>query len=260
MINIVRFTQILDFVDVLKFLLQMSLCKLVTFDATNTLIRVISSVGQQYTHISGLYGVNADSQAMNVAFKNAWHQMNAEFPNYGSSQGMTSRQWWRRIVTQSLCSVCAKQKPTMSTIEQISDHLYLHFCTNKGWEVIPGTHEALSLLKEKGLKLAVISNYDERLSKVLLNLALIHYFDFIVVSAIEKVAKPDARIFHRALQLGSVNAAETIHVGDDATNDYFGARKAGLNSLLLCKAKDKIPSGVCSDVVIADLKEIANFV
>lgn len=238
----------------------MSLCKLVTFDATNTLIRVIGSVGQQYTHISKLYGVNADDKVLNLAFKNSWHQMNTEFPNYGSTQGMTSREWWRRIVTQSLTAACGQQKLKANTMAQIASHLYLHFCTNKGWEVIPGTHEALTLLKEKDLKLGVISNYDERLTKVLLNLALIHYFDFVVMSSTEKVAKPDPRIFHKALELASVSSSETIHVGDDPTNDYFGAKNAGLNSLLLCKPQDTIPSGVSDDAVIWDLKEVVKFV
>ena len=133
----------IHFADIIKFLLQMGLCKLVTFDATNTLIRVIGSVGQQYTHISRLYGVDADIKELNGTFKKAWHQMNTDFPNYGSLQGMNSHQWWRRVVTQSLTLACGKHKLETDTITQISNHLYLHFCTNKGWEVIPGTQEAL---------------------------------------------------------------------------------------------------------------------
>lgn len=54
------------------------------------------------------------------------------------------------------------------------------------------------------------------------------------VSACEVgAAKPDARIFHSAAQAAGVDAAQVLHIGDDAHLDGVGALRAGMQTVWL---------------------------
>jgi putative hydrolase of the HAD superfamily len=104
----------------------------------------------------------------------------------------------------------------------------------------------LQRLKNCGLKLAVVSNWDERLRPLLRALELDHYFDVIIVSRELGCHKPDAKIFEMAAAQLGIPAEAILHVGDSAIEDFDGARKAGFRAVLLRRGqapnRDGIPS------------------
>ena len=53
------------------------------------------------------------------------------------------------------------------------------------------------------------------------------------MSAVVGGSKPARGIFDEAVRRTGVAHAETLHVGDSLTDDYHGARDAGLAALLL---------------------------
>lgn len=55
--------------------------------------------------------------------------------------------------------------------------------------------------------------------------------DFVVVSGLFGVWKPDPAIFAEALRLGGAGADEAVFVGDSAEHDMAGARAAGIRSI-----------------------------
>jgi len=68
-----------------------------------------------------------------------------------------------------------------------------------------------------------------------------HLFDVIVNSARVGVAKPDARIFRRALAALACEASAAAFVGDSPLNDVFGAQSAGIFAVQIgAKARDGI--------------------
>jgi putative hydrolase of the HAD superfamily len=78
--------------------------------------------------------------------------------------------------------------------------------------------------------------------------------DGAVASAEAGVAKPDRRIFERALAIASVPAAAALHVGDSLDADVAGARAAGIRAVLLVRDGDaNAPAGV---PVIGSLAEL----
>jgi putative hydrolase of the HAD superfamily len=92
---------------------------------------------------------------------------------------------------------------------------------------LPGAVEACRALHERGLRLAVVSNWDVGLAEHLEQLELLPLFDAVVTSAEAGAAKPDPRIFGLALRRLGAKPERTLHVGDsDADRD--GARAAGL--------------------------------
>ena len=71
------------------------------------------------------------------------------------------------------------------------------------------------------------------------------YFEQVIASAAVGVAKPEAGIFRQALQAFGVNAAQSLHVGDSLGDDYYGARKAGLQAVLLDRHRKTYNGVVC---------------
>lgn len=231
--------------------------KLITLDVTNTVLRVLGGVGQQYAAIASIYGVKVDPQEINKAFGANWKTHNLKYPNYGSETGMKSHIWWSELVKQCFIDCGFNENEVLT---KLSTHLYLHFKTNKSWEVLPGTIDTLKTIKSKNLKLGIISNFDERLETILTSVGLLHHFEFVLASKQFGFAKPDPKIFSKALELGNVSANEALHVGDNLENDYIGPRDVGMDSVLVCKNMDKLPNSVDKQHVILNLSELVKFI
>lgn len=92
---------------------------------------------------------------------------------------------------------------------------------------------ALAGLRELGLTLVCVSNWDISLAEVLERCGLRGAFDGVVSSAAAGARKPDPAIFAVALELAGCLPAEALHVGDTPTEDAAGAAAAGIPSLLL---------------------------
>jgi putative hydrolase of the HAD superfamily len=108
-----------------------------------------------------------------------------------------------------------------------------HFGNPAHWSVYPDVVPVLDELGRRGTVLAVVSNWDSSLPRLLDRLELTSRFSAIVVSALAGVSKPSPRIFEEALARTGVAASEVLHVGDHPAEDYEGARAAGLSALLL---------------------------
>jgi putative hydrolase of the HAD superfamily len=97
----------------------------------------------------------------------------------------------------------------------------------------PDAAPALQRLREAGMTLVCVSNWDISLEQVLDRCGLAELLDGIVSSAAAGARKPDPAIFATALELAQCQAGEAIHVGDNAEEDVEGAAAAGIRVLLL---------------------------
>ncbi len=87
----------------------------------------------------------------------------------------------------------------------------------------------LQALRAAGRRLAVVTNGPiDWQTRKLRALGLPGYFDEVVISEREGVAKPDPRIFQRTLERLDVAAGDALFVGDHPDIDVAGARDAGL--------------------------------
>jgi len=96
-----------------------------------------------------------------------------------------------------------------------------------------GTAEALADLGRAGYFVAVISNADGTVEKLLNGAGLTPHLRFIVDSGLVGIEKPDRRIFDLALRQAGMSAADSYYVGDLFPVDVVGARNAGLTPVLL---------------------------
>ncbi len=108
-----------------------------------------------------------------------------------------------------------------------------HFRQPAAWAVYPDVVPTLETLAARRMRLAVVSNWDSHLPRLLELHGLARFFHTVSVSAIEETGKPDAEIFRRTCERLGVAAAETLHVGDSLRDDFEGARRAGLQAILL---------------------------
>lgn len=110
---------------------------------------------------------------------------------------------------------------------------------------------ALRSLREGGLKLVVVSNWDCSLGTVLDRCGLAGLLDGAISSAEAGARKPDPAIFARALELVGCGPDEALHVGDTPEEDVEGAAAAGVRALLIDREADGGAAGQ-----IASLTEI----
>jgi len=102
------------------------------------------------------------------------------------------------------------------------------------WEHIePDVAPALAALRDRGLRLVVVSNANGRLRHLFDRVDLTKWFDHVLDSHEWGVEKPDPRLFHLALEQSRADAATTVHVGDLYHVDVAGARRAGLRDGIL---------------------------
>lgn len=91
----------------------------------------------------------------------------------------------------------------------------------------------LKTLKERKLTMGLLTNLQSEISPICEKLGVTPYLDFIVTSKEAGADKPEPPIFRLALERAGVDAPDVIHVGDQYGLDVAGARRAGINPILI---------------------------
>ena len=202
----------------------------VFFDAAGTLIKPVQGVGESYAVLAAKYGKSISAQDISERFRTCFEKTpRLAFP--GASQesiGGLERDWWKNLVGE----IFAPWAP-FNRFEDYFEEIFDYFASPKAWALYPDALEALLVLKERGLILDVISNFDSRLLRILDGLGVSSLFETVFVSSRVGYAKPDAQIFRAALERHSLNPQEALHVGDSETHDFHGAGQAGLRAVLI---------------------------
>ena len=97
-------------------------------------------------------------------------------------------------------------------------------------ELYPDTKVCLRAL-EKKYKLGIIANQIPGADKRLEAMGIRQYFDLIVTSAEEGVAKPDLRIFITALARAGCTPEQAVMIGDRIDNDIVPAKQMGMKTV-----------------------------
>ncbi|MCH5316784.1 MAG: HAD-IIIA family hydrolase [Eubacterium sp.] len=98
-------------------------------------------------------------------------------------------------------------------------------------ELYPETEVVLKSLFERGYKLGIIANQSLGSEKRLEEWGILKYFDVVIASAEEGVAKPDKEIFFRALKKANCDPKNAVMVGDRLDNDIVPANEIGMKTI-----------------------------
>ena len=204
--------------------------RLVTFDATNTLIRLRFSPGEYYAAVAGRHGLAVSAPEADRAFRRHFSALLAEAPNFGRGREGGWRLWWSTLVGRVLTDAGAAP-PSADTADAVAERLMADYAGVECWRPADGAVPLLERLAARDIRLGVVSNFDPRLHRLLDRLELSSYFDFVIASYDHPFCKPDCRIFELAQR--SAGAERCTHVGDNVRLDYEAARAAGWEAVLV---------------------------
>ncbi|SBO44761.1 HAD-IA family hydrolase [Cyanobium sp. NIES-981] len=198
-------------------------------DAMGTLVGLRQSVGTTYAAQASQHGIHLDPAALDEGFRRAYRSAPPlAFPTLsGADLAAAELAWWSAVVCSSLESAGATEVPP-----GLCHALFDHFATAAPWRVYPEVPGLLERWHRRGLRLAVVSNFDSRLHSLLEELELAPWLDAVVVSSSAGAAKPDPAPFRQALQQLGLDAAAVWHVGD-SPEDEAGAAAAGIPCVLI---------------------------
>jgi len=115
----------------------------------------------------------------------------------------------------------------------------------------------LETLKEQRFTLGLLTNLAQDMSPLCHKLGLESYLDFVVTSQQVGADKPEPPIFLAALDRAKVEASQAVHVGDQYKLDVVGARRVGINPILIDRYDLYPEVSDCSR--IRDLTELAQY-
>ena len=95
--------------------------------------------------------------------------------------------------------------------------------------------ETLHALKERGYHLGILANQVPGTAQRLAFWGLLPYFDVLATSAELGIAKPDPKIFEKALEMAGCRPQEAVMVGDRLDNDIRPAKALGMQTVWIRK-------------------------
>ncbi len=207
----------------------MSRIRAVFFDVGGTLAYPHPSFHAVIARVLGEHGVRVTPEQVLAVEPQVWEAVEA-YQRAGGSftrSDAESRRFWYWVYETFLRLL------GVPDARELPQRLYSEFVKYETYRLYPDALPTLRLLKERGVRLGVISNWEEWLEQLLLHLEIHTYFAATTISGIAGVEKPDPRIFARALESLGVAPEEAAHVGDSLRQDVEGARAAGLLPVLI---------------------------
>lgn len=194
-----------------------------------TLIGLRQSVGSTYAAVAADFGITLDATALDRAFGPVHRAAPPlAFPGLDAAAlAQAERHWWAERIDAVLAAVGHGAAPP-----GLHRELFDRYGDAALWQVYADVPAALERWRRRGLRLAVVSNFDRRLESLLEQLDLHPWLDAVVISSRAGAAKPSPLPFLAALEALELSAAEAWHIGD-SPEDAAGAHAAGLACLLI---------------------------
>jgi 2-haloalkanoic acid dehalogenase type II len=198
--------------------------KAVLFDLGGTLVHIDNS---QDPHVMkrmlGDCGVNRSLEDVSREWVKSWERLNF--------REMTELldEFWVQLDLRVLRNLRLELNA-----EKLARFIASHWWDYAKVGLYPDAEEILPRLKEKGLKIGLVTNgLLSDTNQILPKVGLQGFFDVVVVVDTLRKMKPDAEVFRYALEKMNATAPEAVFVGDDVEADYRGAQRIGLKAFLI---------------------------
>jgi len=127
------------------------------------------------------------------------------------------------------------------------------------WILFADAVPTLDHLRARGVALGLLTNGDALMQREkIARWDLARYFDVIVIEGEFGCGKPDARVFHHALEALRVRPADTWMVGDNLVWDILGAKQVGVRAAWLDREGRGLPpdAPAVPDRILGSLTEL----
>jgi putative hydrolase of the HAD superfamily len=128
----------------------------------------------------------------------------------------------------------------------------------------PGAAELLRGLRERGIKIGVLSNTmwpRDQHERIFSRDGVLGLIDGAVYSSEIPWTKPHPQAFRAAMAaIGVTNPGECVYVGDRPFDDMYGARRAGMRTVLIPNSDVPGYDGVVPDAVVDRLADLLDVI
>ncbi len=198
----------------------------VLLDVGDTMARANPSWRDVYATVFVDHGIEATAEQFEAAFRDAWGAWAHEGPFEATEEAS-----FRRLTELDQLVFDRLGYPDLP--EAFFHDVDLAFRKRSAFYVFPDVMPALDAMQAAGLRLAVVSNWGWYAPELLQTLELARHFEVMSISARVGYQKPHPAIFEHALELLDLSADQVVHVGDDPEADVVGARRVGIEPVLI---------------------------
>lgn len=204
----------------------------VFFDAGLTLLAPYPSFDELFSIVLAEQGIVVAPEDVGAAFARVAPGFIEVLDKLGATEWTTSlevsRRFWSEVYKTAFDELAIQDLDG-----GLAERLYERFTRYESYRLFPDAVPTIERLREDGLTVGLISNFEEWLEGMLIEMEVAHLFDVMVVSGVEGVEKPKPEIFLAALERAGVLPEESIYVGDHPRIDVEGASAVGMTGVLI---------------------------
>ena len=221
----------------------------VFFDVGETLVHVDPSFADLFVTVLAGAGHTRSVEEVRGASAHVYTRF-SEAARDGSMWTTTperSRTFWTSVYERMLGELGVADGDGLATT------LHREFTRLENYVLFDDVRPTLASLREAGLLLGIVSNFEAWLEDWFGVHELLETFPVRVISGIEGIEKPDERIFRLALQRASVSPQESAYVGDNPEFDVDPPAALGMFPILVDR-RNRFPDHAGARVT--DLREL----
>jgi putative hydrolase of the HAD superfamily len=201
----------------------------VFFDAGETLVHPHPSFPDLFATVLRREGHDVDPQTIHerVHVVSDRFRAAADAQELWTTSPARSRRFWHEVYSIFLTDL------GIPAGNGLVDTVYREFTDLANYALFDDVRPVLERLRDAGLTLGIISNFEEWLDRLLEVLGVRSSFDVRVISGIEGMEKPDPGMFRLALERAGVEASAAVYVGDNPELDVEPALAVGMFPILI---------------------------
>lgn len=205
----------------------------IAFDAVGTLIYPETPVAVAYQAVAARHGSLLTVVEFERCFRSAFQYTEKNpFPGGPTTRNQFTKTndeieaaRWRWIVHDLIHD--------LPDTEACFRELFDHFAKPESWKCFDDVEQTLDRLEQAGYRLAVASNFDSRLHRILDSLPELRRISTRVISSDVGFRKPDPRFYEALTRCCDCTPDQVFMVGDSPEHDLAGPRAAGMSALLI---------------------------
>lgn len=202
----------------------------IVFDAVGTVIRPEPSVPVAYHTIGQQFGSERTVQDVGARFAAAFaetEQLDLADDRRLMTSPAVEEARWKHVV--------GAVYPEIADQEGCFQVLHDYFAQPSAWRLFDDAASTLRSLSDSGIRLAVASNFDDRLHTICDGTPALRSFSRRFVSSELGFRKPSEDFYRGILADLNVAPARVLMIGDSLENDILGALAVGIQATLISR-------------------------
>ena len=207
----------------------------IAFDANGTLVKIrtddhMEGIFRAVGHFLTYQGIDLRRHQVRDRYFELMKQQQLDSPE--SEPEYDAVLIWQTIIAESQSDFTRSLPPEKITQLPLFLAEMYRGISRKTLKLYPHVRKMLDTLRGQ-IPMALVTDAQSAYARGELHkVGILQYFDPIVVSGDHGFRKPDPRLFQRAIDAMGVPANNTLYVGNDMHRDIYGAKAAGMQTMM----------------------------